>query len=228
MAVKLDSVVPFGRSLDEYVKMFNLSDVDLQQSLLSVADGPASFNAEGTQLGYSITSVDPLYAFSALQIKQRFDAVVDDIIDQVANSLDDWVWSYHRSPDQLRESRDRTAQLFCQDFEQGKADGRYHIGSLPQLDYPDNSYRIGLCSHFLFLYSEQLSQTFHLESICEMLRICQEVRIFPLLNLDLQPSSHLDFVMSALANLGYECEIQPVAYEFQRNGNRLLRIARPA
>ena len=75
MAVKLDNVVPFGRSFDEYVKMFTLTESDLQRSILSVADGPASFNAEGTHLGYRITSVDPLYCFGASDIKQRFDAV---------------------------------------------------------------------------------------------------------------------------------------------------------
>jgi hypothetical protein len=45
MAMKLEKVVPFGRSLDEYLKMFALSASDLQQRILGVGDGPASFNA---------------------------------------------------------------------------------------------------------------------------------------------------------------------------------------
>ena len=49
--MQLDQVVPFGRSFDEYVRMFSLSEADLQCSILSVADGPASFNAEGTEKG---------------------------------------------------------------------------------------------------------------------------------------------------------------------------------
>ena len=91
MAVKLDNVVPFGRSFDEYVNMFALTEKELQRSILSVADGPASFNAEGTRLGYRITSVDPLYCFEASDIKQRFDAVVDNIISQIESTPDDWV-----------------------------------------------------------------------------------------------------------------------------------------
>ena len=226
MAVKLDTVVPFGRSFDEYVKMFSLTETELQQPILSVADGPASFNAEGTRLGYRIKSVDPLYCFNAAQIKQRFDAVVDDIIYQVENSLDDWVWSYHHSPDGLRKNRETAIKLFCQDFEQGKTAGRYEVGELPQLNYPDAIYHLGLCSHFLFLYSEQFDQTFHLDAMCEMLRVCREVRIFPLLNLDLNPSPHLDFVMTALTSMGYQCDVQSVVYEFQRNGNKMLKITR--
>lgn len=42
--MKLDKVVPFGRSLDEYIKMFHLSSEDLPQRILGVGDGPASFN----------------------------------------------------------------------------------------------------------------------------------------------------------------------------------------
>ena len=226
MVVHLEGVVPFGRSFDEYVKMFELTEPELQQPLLSVADGPASFNAEGTRLGYHIQSLDPLYYFNAAQIKQRFDAVVDDIIYQVENSLEDWVWTYHRSPGELRRNRENTIELFCQDFEQGKIEGRYQVGALPQLDYPDTAYNLGLCSHFLFLYSKQFDQAFHLDSICELLRVCQEVRIFPLLNLDLSLSPHLDFVINALTSMGYQCDIQSVVYEFQRNGNKMLKITR--
>lgn len=82
MVMKLEKVVPFGRSLDEYKMMFGLSSKDLQQHILGVADGPASFNAEGTARGYKITSIDPIYQFSGEEIKQRFDAVVDNIINQ--------------------------------------------------------------------------------------------------------------------------------------------------
>jgi|GEM_PF-3772972 hypothetical protein len=82
MAMQLDQVVPFGRSLDEYIHLFDLSDRDLQKPILSIGDGPASFNAEGTVKGYNIHSIDPIYVFSAEQIHQRVLAVVDNIIDQ--------------------------------------------------------------------------------------------------------------------------------------------------
>ncbi|MBT9317440.1 SAM-dependent methyltransferase [Leptothoe spongobia] len=227
MAMQLDNVVPFGRSFDEYVSMFNLMEPDLQQSILSVADGPASFNAEGTRLGYRIKSVDPLYCFESSEIKQRFDAVVDNIISQIESTPNDWVWDYHRSPSNLRKNRETALYKFCQDFEHSNHDGRYEVGELPQLKYADSSYGLGLCSHFLFLYSDQFDQSFHLNSIREMLRLCREVRIFPLLSLNLQTSPHLESVMGTLRELGYRCEIQPVAYELQRNGNKMLKITPP-
>lgn len=44
MGVKLDSVVPWGRSYEEYVRMFSLSEEDIRKLILGCGDGPASFN----------------------------------------------------------------------------------------------------------------------------------------------------------------------------------------
>jgi hypothetical protein len=226
MAMQLEQVVPFGRSLDEYVKMFHLTEQDLHKSILGVGDGPASFNAEGTQLGYKIKSIDPLYAFTANQIRNRFYEVVDNIIEQVKSSPDNWVWTYHGSPDGLRKNREQVMRIFCEDYEQGKAANRYEFDELPKLKYRDGEYELGLCSHFLFLYSDHFNESFHFNSICEMLRVCQEVRIFPLLTLMLEPSKHLKSVVEKLEEKGYRCEIQKVSYELQRGGNEMLKITK--
>ncbi|MBD2027241.1 SAM-dependent methyltransferase [Leptolyngbya sp. FACHB-711] len=227
MAMELDQVVPFGRSLDEYIHLFNLSDRDLQKSMLGIGDGPASFNAEGTAKGYNIHSIDPIYIFSAEQIQQRVLAVVDGIIDQIKATPKDWVWTYHRSPNDLKQHRLQVAARFCADFETGKAEHRYTPGALPRLNAEDGQYELGLCSHFLFLYSDQFDTDFHLRSIAEMLRVCHEVRIFPLLTLMLHPSPHLQPVLETLAAQGYRCEIQQVSYELQKGGNQMLKITRP-
>ena len=91
MAIKLDNVVPFGRSLDEYVKMFNLTNSDLKLNILGVAEGPASFNAELTAKCGRVTSIDPIYIFEAKEIQKKFDAVLDEIIEQIKASPDDWI-----------------------------------------------------------------------------------------------------------------------------------------
>jgi hypothetical protein len=61
MAMQLDQVVPFGRALDEYRAMFPLSPEDLAKTIIGVADGPASFNAEMHAQGRHVVSADPLY-----------------------------------------------------------------------------------------------------------------------------------------------------------------------
>jgi len=224
MVMKLDKVVPYGRSLDEYIKMFNLSESDLQKRILGIGDGPASFNAEGTKLGYNLTSIDPIYEFSGAEILDRFNLVVDGIINQVRNTPDSWVWSYHPSPEALRESRIQTIYRFIEDYELGQKEGRYLAEELPNLKFSNQTYDLTLCSHFLFLYSDRLGYQFHFDGILEMLRVSQEVRIFPLLNLNLERSPHLEPVIKNLTELGYFVKTEKVDYEFQKGGNQMLAI----
>jgi hypothetical protein len=224
MVMKLDQIVPFGRSLDEYIKMFDLSSEDLQKPILGVGDGPASFNAEGTAKGYNITSIDPIYQFEGDEIKQRFDAVVDNIINQIIATPNNWVWSYHQNPQELKASRIQTTEAFLADYQLGKQESRYQVQELPNLNFVDQTYDLALCSHFLFLYSQQCDQDFHLAAITEMLRVSQEVRIFPLLTLMQETSPYLDFVIDKFSSLGYSATTAKVPYELQPGGNQMLVI----
>ena len=83
---------------------------------------------------------------------------------------------------------------------------------------------MALCSHFLFLYSEHYDCDFHLAAIQEMLRVSQEVRIFPLLTLMQKTSPYLDFIVTEFTNLGYSTSIVKVTYELQPGGNKMLVI----
>jgi hypothetical protein len=226
MAMKLEKVVPFGRSLDEYRAMFHLTDHDLRKNIIGVADGPASFNAELHARGGHVLSVDPLYEFQAKEIEARFEQVVGDIIAQVKATPDDWVWSYHQSAEHLRENRERVMRDFAVDYPQGRLAGRYVTGALPVLDFADGQFDLALCSHFLFLYSEHFSYAFHRDAVHEMLRIATEVRIFPLLTLMLKDSPYLPPLIEELRAEGFMAQVETVDYELQKGGNTMLRIAR--
>ncbi|MCG8361951.1 MAG: hypothetical protein MJA27_01300 [Pseudanabaenales cyanobacterium] len=93
---------------------------------MGVGDGPASFNAEATKLGGKVTSLDPVYQFNGAEILKRFNQTVDSIIDQVKASPDDWVWSYHRSPDNLRTNRVNAIHKFIDDYDRGKQAGQQY------------------------------------------------------------------------------------------------------
>ena len=218
----LDRVVPFGRSRTEYELMFALTEIDRLKSIIGIGDGPASFNAEMTTSGYQVTSIDPIYQFTSAEIKSRFDACIDGIIEQVRNSPNNWVWSYHKSPDDLRANREKAIALFLKDFDRGKIEGRYLNAELPKLEFQEKQFELALCSHFLFLYSEHLSFEFHLESIRELCRIAEEVRIFPLLNLAQVRSPYIDQVCGTLAKEGISSEIIQVPYELQKGGNQAI------
>jgi hypothetical protein len=224
MAMKLETVVPFGRSLGEYVNMFSLTGGDLNKMIIGVGDGPASFNAEMFELGKLVVSVDPLYVFRSDEIEGRFYSVVDDIIDQVIDTPDDWVWSFHQSPEHLKENRIAALRRFVADYDNGKSDGRYVVGELPDLDFDNDQFQLALCSHFLFLYSDHLSYDFHLASVLGMLRVASEVRIFPILTLMLGVSPYVQMLIDDLTSLGFTANLEKVDYEFQKGGNQMLRV----
>jgi hypothetical protein len=225
--MKLNEVVPWGRTFAEYQLMFNLSAADLSTQILGCGDGPASFNTEMTQKGHSVVSVDPVYQFSAEQIRQRVRDTYEPIISQVKQNTDRYVWQYFQDADELGQSRLTAMESFLLDYEVGKKAGRYRCQSLPSLDLANHQFELCLCSHLLFLYSEQLSEEFHRAAIQELLRVAQEVRIFPLLKLDCTPSPYVEILAQELSQQGFMVQILPVAYEFQKGGDKMLQIRNP-
>lgn len=224
--MKLDEVVPWGRTLEEYKSMFSLSETDLNTKILGCGDGPASFNAEMTELGHSVVSIDPVYQFSAEQVEQRVRSTYEQVISQVKQNSHNYVWKNFQDADELGKARLGAMEKFLLDYEIGKSSERYSDQSLPSLEFSDNQFELCVCSHLLFLYSEQLSLDFHIASIHELLRIASEIRIFPLLKLDGDTSPYLELVMEDLSNKGYSTQVQTVAYEFQKGGNQMLKISR--
>lgn len=224
MTFRLDQIVPWGRSFDEYVRMFSLSEADLRNKILGCGDGPASFNAAMRREGKRVVSVDPLYQFSADEIRSRLQDACRTILEQLRSNRSAYVWETVRSPEHLRQIRMEAMGEFLDDFEPGKAEGRYLPGELPRLPLADGAFDLALCSHLLFTYSTQLSAEFHAQAVAEMCRVAREVRVFPLLDHSGQPSPHLDAVRHVLEDRGYRCIIEQVNYEFQRGGNRMLRI----
>ena len=226
MAVRLDQIVPWGRSRREYELMFALTADDLSRGVLDCGGGPASFTADVSACGYHAVSVDPIYAYSGGDIRARFEATSDSLMAQVRATPGDWVWSHHRNPDDLLANRHAALEAFSADYEQGKSEHRYVVGELPSLPFDPGSFGIAVCSHLLFLYSDLLSADFHIQSVRELGRVADEVRIFPLLTLSGMPSPHADAVRSALEVDGWASEIVRVNYELQRGGNEMLKVFR--
>lgn len=224
MGFNLQNVVPWGRSFAEYRAMFALSKQDLQQSMLGIGDGPAAFNAILTGQGGRIVSADPIYALSSEQIRRRIDDIYDNMVQQVATNADHLRLEQFGSAEKLGQTRKQAMNLFLQDYDQGKQQGRYLDVELPVLPFAQGQFDMALCSHLLFLYSDQLDLDFHIESILELCRVARQIRIFPLMNLSHQLSQHLEPVLEALATAGFCAHIEQVDYEFQTGANQMLRI----
>ena len=220
---QLEGVVPWGRTADEYEAFLALRDVDPDACILDCGGGPSSFAAEWAARGRRVVAVDPIYKFEGRKIRARFDATCAPMREGMVSARQRFVWDFYGSPEAVVERRRRALDLFLADRQAGEASARYVAAALPDLPFGADTFDLVLCSHLLFLYSADLTLEMHVGAIREMLRVGTEVRIFPLLDLDGQPSPHVEPTLAAL-----RCRIDAVRvdvpFEFQRGARQMLRL----
>jgi hypothetical protein len=154
----LNQVVPWGRSFDEYRRMFALTDADSRTRVLGCGDGPASFNVEATRAGWRVVSCDPIYRFGAAQIADRIASTRERVLEETTRNAAGFVWS-ESIPDveTLGQVRMAAMGMFLEDFERGKAEGRYVDASLPRLPFSDLAFDLSVCSHIFVILTRQSS-----------------------------------------------------------------------
>ena len=204
--------------------MFALDGADRSRSILGCGDGPASFNAEALRHNVKVVSADPLYEFPVAQIRARIAATAPTVAAQLRSNAGNLGCNPFNTVDELVAARMRAMQIFLDDFVEGSEQGRYVPAELPNLPFFDGTFDLALCSHLLFLGSDQRDTDFHIAALQELCRVAQEVRIFPLAEGDGKPSRHLPLVTEALAAAGCAVTIEPVSYGFQRGVNHMMRI----
>lgn len=223
MAFLLDNVVPWGRNFDEYKLMFNLNEGDLKKKIAGFGDGPASFNYEAHKKGYDITSFDIIYQFTKEQLEKRIKEVRSIVMKQMSENQENYIWTKIKSLEDLENIRMSAMKIFLKDYDKGRQEERYIYHELPRrVNIEDKHFDIGLSSHFLLMYTS-LGYDFHIAAISEMLRICKEVRIFPICDLDGKDSEMTKEVIGYFKK-NYEVRIVQTEYEFQKDGNKLLMI----
>lgn len=224
----LEQIIPWGRSLDEYIRMFDLTEGDLSSRILDCGGGPASFNAEMHGRCRKVVSCDPIYEFSREEISGRIDATYETVMKKALEATENFLWREIKSPEHLGRTRMDAMKMFLADLSVGVAEGRYRAAQLPSLPFRDAEFDLVLCSHLLFTYSHLLSLEFHFDSIRELGRVARETRIFPLLpNFGNSQSAHVAPLIKLLRAEGYTCEIRRVPYEFQKGANEMLRVCPP-
>jgi len=224
---KLDQIIPIGRNAAEYLRMFNLYNIHESRSFIDCGAGPSCFNAQMTEQGKQVVSIDPLYQFNDAQIKQRINDTFPELIEKIHHNKHLFRWDYFNGVEELMESRSQTMKLFLADYEQGKSTGRYQSASLPKLPFGDNAFDIALSSHLLFLYSSTLDAEFHYQAILEMMRVAKETRIFPLIDQTGEVSPWLRDTVRRVLEAGFHTQLVNVPYEFQKGANQCLIIRKP-
>ena len=222
----LDSVVPWGRSLEEYSSFFAITELDRSAKILDCGGGPSSFNIDMKRQGVRVVSVDPLYGLAKQTIEERVLDARERMMSGFETAQDRFVWRFFESPEASVAHRMKTLQTFLADYDDGLSDGRYVNAALPDLPFPNDSFDLVLSSHFFFLYDHMFDLDFHIDAMQDMLRVGLEARIFPLLDLNGRCSSLVEPVVAGLTDRNFQVSTETVPYEFQRGGNQMLRVRR--
>ncbi|MBV1934906.1 MAG: class I SAM-dependent methyltransferase [Parvibaculaceae bacterium] len=219
--LKLPGIAPWGRRLSEYQAFFDLPDL-AGIRVLDVGGGPSSFRAEATKAGAQAYALDPLYQENDTSIREAFSRTQQVMQEGMARVQHRFVWNHYGDEGRVVAMRREALELFLED-RRTHAES-YVSGALPSLPFGDQSFELVTCSHLLFLYGDVLNTSFHIKAVKELARVGREVRIFPLLNLDGRPSSHLFAVKAALRDAGLWAREVSVPFEFQRGATRMLKV----
>lgn len=220
--ITLNDVVPWGRSFQEYTRMFDLEPRFLPDSILDCGGGPSSFCSEANRRGIDAVAVDPIYDENAETLQDRIREVAPRMLQLMEDNPGDFTLDHFDSPREVVEARHEAMDHFLDDFQAGKEDGRYLPDSVKDLPFDSGEFDLALSSHFLFLYDEQLSYDFHREAIDEILRVAHELRVFPLTNLNDEVSRHLRPLVEEWSDRGNTYQIHQVDYEFQKGSTEML------
>lgn len=220
----LERIVFIGRTFEEYLDMFSLSKKELDgKKILDCPAGACSFTAIGSKLGLDVTACDIAYYYSEEDLKNKGLQDIEHAMEYMQKAKDKYVWDYFEDVEGLRIHR-LSALKDCVDDMLESRD-KYISATLPSLPFHDSEFDILLSAHFLIMYADRLDYEFHIQTLKEFLRVTkEEVRIFPLVDLEGKRYKHLDNIISFLTDYGCTVEEVKVSYEFQKDANSMLKI----
>ena len=201
-------------SLADYRQIFDLTDQDLQKTLLDFPSGISSVNAELYALGHSLVSADPIYNLSM----QAMQAAVKQILQELIGNL-----AQNEDKEAIIQQWRHSSELFLSDYELGKKQGRYRVQSLPPFDKVEQTFELLLCPDFLFdsLISLEFSSQDIMNELC---KLAAEVRIYPLPEAKTAVAAELGPIMLAFQQRNFGVEIRAVNYSIRNHNNAMLRI----
>jgi SAM-dependent methyltransferase len=211
-----------SRAYDEYVAFFDLQpDALTGKRVLDCSAGASSFVSRLCRQGIHAVAADPAYDMPRDRLADTAAAGLRDGNAIAAQFPDRFTWRWYGSIEARQKMRSRALAEFLLDL--GERPERYVPASLPTLPFEDRVFDLGVCSHLLFTWADQLGYDWHLASLRELMRVADEVRVFPtVLQGAGDPVPFWDELMAQLRDEGATVEVRRVDYEFQVGARELL------
>ncbi len=223
---EIPDVAFIGRTLEEYVRMFDLDLDNLDDAaILDCPSGACAFVAEATKRGLSAIGADVMYQSDYSDLDERGEVDIEMALDGFDGVEDLFEWEFYDDVDGVRDHWTDAYETFIDDYPAGFASGRYVPAKLPNLPFEDDEFTLTLSAHLLFLYANRLSHEFHVESLRELARVTEdEVRVYPIADFEGTPYPRLDEILNELTAGGHKVEIRSVPFEFQRGATDIFVI----
>ena len=220
---EIDDFAFIGRTLTEYQRMFDLDPARWAgHRILDCPAGACSFAAEAHEHGIEAVGADRMYDRSPATLSEICADDIATAMDGLDGVEDLYVWKFYDDLSELESYREQAASRFLRDY--AKNGERYICANLPEAPFADREFDLVLSAHFLFLYDGRLSYEFHLETIRELVRITNQLRLFPLHGFDGEQSELVAKVVQSLRAEDYDTDIRRVPFEFQRGANKMLVV----
>ena len=237
MSLELNRVVFFGRSWNESLAMYALQPEDLEnQRILDCPGGPSGLVAGAIEREIDMLAVDPQYSETAEILEQRGR---DDITLTIAKAKKDPALQMTDSDYKAFEQEKQNALASFIHAYRLHPD-RFVSGALPELPFDDGTFDLVLSGHLLFVYApralggimatDAFDLDFHIAAARELIRVGNEVRIFPTYAFtgEVRRQPWVNPVMEALREDGHHVAFLASRWEQQGHVdfNDSLRIVR--
>ncbi len=233
---QIDRVACFGRTMNEYVEMFNLDLEALKgASILDCASGPASFAAEAQKKEIKVVACDPIYSKEIDEIMERAQHDIPACIRETQRHRDLFARENNEEDISFLNEKLRALRLFVSDYKKMDACRRYVPGAFPHLPFFDDSFDMVVCGNLLFLYSgvesggilenSHFDYLFHHRAIHEMLRIARkEVRIYPVVGPNKERHPFIEELLEDKSFFSYDMLFESVSMKDIKGATQMLRI----
>ncbi|WP_338786825.1 SAM-dependent methyltransferase [Metabacillus sp. FJAT-53654] len=219
----LNRIVFIGRTYEEYVQMFSLKENELKgKRILDCPSGACSFTAVVKEKGFDVTACDIAYSVPVESLLKKGLNDIAHAMESMEKIKHGYKWDFFSNIEELKYQRIRALKDCTASMK--KFPRQYVTATLPHLPFQNNEFDLTLSAHFLFMYGDRLDYSFHLKTLKELLRVTkEELRIFPLVDLEGKRYVRLDELLSELGS-GIRFKEERVSYEFQANAHTMLKI----
>lgn len=217
-------LVLWGHGTQDYLEMFDLSQTEIEAGILEYGCGPSAVNSQLTSQKMKVVSCDPLFVLDKDTLSSKTKIIFASMADEVAQHQDQFDFREWGDFESLLAARQKGMMDFFSDYDKGKQEGRYLGVSDYHLPFEDFSFDYALSTHYFFADLDEQTVEFHLNMIRELARVSREVRIFPLIDREGNPSELLGPVLLGLQQENYGVEVREVSFHLHKSGNAMLRV----